>query len=110
MSKSYFFRHLVEGCCYILIAVISSCVEGYRWSDHLEFAMLVGLSALLYPMSKFLIQSLAFRMLEPTTWIKLFGLHITNISGIPVLFALMCLALALPLGGGYCIFLCIKRG
>jgi ABC-type amino acid transport system permease subunit len=109
MSRSYFFRQLAEGCCYTLIVVISSCVKGYRWSDHLDFALLVGLSMLLYPMSKFMIHSLASRIFEPATWRKIFGLHITNVSGIPVIFALICLIFAVPLGGGYCIFLCIKR-
>lgn len=110
MDKTYFFRQLTEVSFYSLVGVISSNWAGFQWGKHLDVALLLALSILLYPMSKHMIQSLAYRVFTPLTWRKMFGLHITNVSGIPVLFALVCLVPAIPIGGLYCVLWCCKRG
>lgn len=110
MNKEYFFKQLLEGGFYSAIVVFVWSTEGYRWGEHLEFALLIFMSTFMYPMSKFSIQGLAYRVLKPLTWRKILGLQFDSMHGVQMLFAMFCLVLAIPIGSSYCIFRVCKRG
>ena len=110
MSKEYFFKQLVEGGFYSVIVVFVWSTEDYRWGECLDFALMIFLSTLMYPMSKYTIQSLAYRVFKPLTWRKILGLQFDSMHSVQVLFAFFCLVFAIPIGSVYCVFRFCKRG
>ncbi|WP_343047939.1 colicin E1 family microcin immunity protein [Pseudomonas reactans] len=104
LERIYYFKNLFIGLVLFAICVYASKSSGYQ----ALYFIVACISAFLFPLSKRLIENIAFRYAGKDVWSSA-PLMTGARSGGYALLWLLCFGFAIPLGGGYLIWLCVKK-
>ncbi|WP_392562470.1 colicin E1 family microcin immunity protein [Orbus sturtevantii] len=106
MNKKYYFKNIHWGVLFLAIFIFT------YWEDMCNMypkLVLVILSAILFPFSKWLIESLALRFTSREFWYKGIFRETAGKNGLYALYYLFCFVFSIPLGIASLTYLLLKK-
>lgn len=109
MNKKFYIKNITMALFYLVVTMVIN-FSLYKMNDVIfnRITFYLFISVPLYPFSKKIIQNIAYLFLKEKTWRKIIGDDIST-PKLDALFSFICMMVAIPVGGGYSIYLLMRR-
>ena len=97
MTKAFYLKNLIYGllwCCLAVYIYYSGFNQGHSFGVYFMF----GLSAVLFPLAKRLIETLALKYITREFWTRFFFVETPAKNGLYALYHMACFIFSIPLG------------